>query len=1062
MFEKVPRRRKSAFVLFVVFLTLTIQSSAQRPAPTPAGEQTFIARSLPEFRLDGIRPGGPGDLPGMQNSFEDEGIVAVAAKTQTCFNAKSKKTEIVTKSLSYLYLDQEKLDSTLTVNQRGRSGSVKLEGTVRLLEAESFDEDCDPVNVTETSGAGGLDLAFQTKNHATPRNFLITTATGRVYGPGLNESLRMPSTGTPYRDQGISSDTSYLKEIVPNAGKLDPALLEKYGVKLPPDVLEMIKKNQTDSVESRFYGTVNSPQIVTGSDGKVPQAIVHFFITSGFEADMLVYKPEAMASAGGGTAKMEDGNLSEPNGYFRKAGYSLTGDLFENERFPNRYLRQTPVAGGIFIPKRDREKVQAFVNLDNDDKNENFDLDDTEKLADRDNDLVKVVLRIKEKPRPQRKGTAGFTVEKGGEYVRVWERDGDTEKLKEYRPRDLSEADENEFRTGTGKFAGFLIKELWIEGKKAQSNQKQTKFKFTYFENPRSIGYGIDEEFELTVIGIDWVLLEAQDNGAEFDDDRANEKFIVKPSAVLDTDPNHKNPSDAPNTSSLKPKGVRVFPGKRLLNTLQRDSGCNAKITNNLDGEPRDKVTVKAILSVAPVAPVKLYFDSFDVDDPTAAGNGNPKADDNDSEAWIDDESNASDNRGRIEGATVKPHAGRFPGEDQKEGILEVEFTEKEKTFPFQVTMQPGDNFRIVGSGSRDFFENLENDDQKLNTGGPTAANENKQRIVDRFVLNSKSITQAEIREPEKYASNTLSIWRIFYAERDHMKTVEKNSVEGQIAEISYNLFRTQSIVKLNQNFRKYYDLTVELGLANSFEKGKLTINGTSYDVLSNTADSALFDSVTVSGKLPQTLVNAKFTLSDDDKVQHPNFEDGKELWNPNISNRTGPYRNGVDQRFMPAYIVGDFGTLKNPCPNPPFAVNVKADTSVSYKSHYRFDNIATHDSKDFWTVYVLGAFQATSWEDGDPNAEGEGQAGSGKSGITAGIIDDDGIGATIFLAGVIEKIKGDHGIITVAGRGEQDAVVHEIGHLFNAQHEQGKLMDQKDLVFSRRSIKAIRDAKNP
>ena len=237
---------------------------------------------------------------------------------------------------------------------------------------------------------------------------------------------------------------------------------------------------------------------------------------------------------------------------------------------------------------------------------------------------------------------------------------------------------------------------------------------------------------------------------------------------ALDSDPNWPG--------GLTPSAVRVFPGARM------ESGAV--------GPARDKVTAEVTLTVAPPHPIKLFLRSFDVDDPTA--DSGP----------VDNENLPEDNRGHVAGKK----SGMLIGEDAS-GVLELIFPENVKTTncEFQVTMQPGDNFRIVANGDRDFLLRLENRDATQNVGATTAErNANKQRICNMDVTGTP--TEREIRLPGNYASDVLAVWRFLHVEVDSMAAPpttgpEKNFVDGNLTGVVGNGTVAQR-VNLNVNLK--------------------------------------------------------------------------------------------------------------------------------------------------------------------------------------------------------------------------------------------------------------------
>gem|GEM_PF-5763416 len=346
--------------------------------------------------------------------------------------------------------------------------------------------------------------------------------------------------------------------------------------------------------------------------------------------------------------------------------------------------------------------AQTFVNLDNDDKDTQFDTGTTDTDVPGEDEMVKLTLRLGP---ADLTGTATLTATAGAAHIKVWKK---TNKDTEYALGDAL-AVPGDF-TASG---GALVKELWVEGISPHTVQRGTKLKLTFTDGTVTC----EDEVALTILGIDKIEWVGKNNSRNNDN-------------TLDADPNWPG--------GLVPGALRVFPDARIAGGA-------------VEANPRDKVDVKVTLTVAPIEPVKIYFESFDVDDPTSATRPVDGA--------AFDEQALEDNRG-----TTPARAGQFTGEVG--GLKEQEFDEKVETFEFQVTLQPGDNFRLAGNGDKDFLPELENDDFLQHTGADAAArNANKQRIVNKHIAGTPA--DKEIRQPDHYASPVLTVWRFLNLERD-------------------------------------------------------------------------------------------------------------------------------------------------------------------------------------------------------------------------------------------------------------------------------------------------------
>ena len=206
-----------------------------------------------------------------------------------------------------------------------------------------------------------------------------------------------------------------------------------------------------------------------------------------------------------------------------------------------------------------------------------------------------------------------------------------------------------------------------------------------------------------------------------------------------------------------------------------------ARVEQGAVGAARDVVRGRVTLSVAPPRQVTVHLRSFDVHDPSA------EVAPVDGAGAAGDEGIAEDNRG------AAPKAGEFLGDVGAGGVKALAFAAagaagaRTADAELRVTMQPGDNFRLVASADADFLAGLHNDDDALNLGQTVAErNANKQRIVHTGVAaGGGNPADWEIREPDQHTSPTLTVWRFMHVEVDSMATPTDNQVTTSIASIT-------------------------------------------------------------------------------------------------------------------------------------------------------------------------------------------------------------------------------------------------------------------------------------
>ena len=153
-----------------------------------------------------------------------------------------------------------------------------------------------------------------------------------------------------------------------------------------------------------------------------------------------------------------------------------------------------------------------------------------------------------------------------------------------------------------------------------------------------------------------------------------------------------------------------------------------------------DFSAVKVVATVTPaISNITVYFHAFDVDDPSSTS------------APVDDETTIADNRG--------------VSADGSFNVTALTLTNGTCSTNFHVSMQPGDNFRIVASVISNFY------------GQCAAAQTN-----DHGALVWQNSTN-EI--PTAYTSDMLTVWRRLHVEVDSMGAVTSNYVTGNITGIS-------------------------------------------------------------------------------------------------------------------------------------------------------------------------------------------------------------------------------------------------------------------------------------
>ena len=688
-------------------------------------------------------------------------------------------------------------------------------------------------------------------------------------------------------------------------------------------------------------------------------------------------------------------------------------------------------SGGYIVPESFEDKgAIAWVNLDNDDNDKQFD-DQDDDVQGGDNEFAQLLLQLPSGSR----GEITLHQRGGSGKTRIWT--GRTRAPGEAwpnlnQPKKLEEA-------GFTDNGAFLEKVLWVEGLHPSEATSDIVFELEFL--PDGARESEKDTVALTVLAVENLVWHGKRGNSEHD---SNELGIdinhpLNEGAAMSPAPSG-NPYDRP---------LRVFPGKRYK---------GGAATNEL----LDTVDLEVVLNVAPPRKTDVYLKVFDLDDPSA--------DDDE----VDDESAAEDNRGKKR-SVDKVERGVFTEKNRPGLALEVE--EKETKTEFLLTMQPGDNFRVAAFGDKDFIAKLENDDVKL--GGKW---EDGARIVHSDMLAAgMKPEEAEVQQPESYLSDTLTVWRFLHVEMDSMKPTEGQVLSGSIT----NVVRAPEYESGPGNFVEAWHVMTDLdivakkwpnsrgvdGIRNSFFRGQLRVGGTNYVVTGNSAKRAPVDSVTIVTELTeeerQALIGKSFELVDDDYVAIPIS---------GSAGQAGPYEDGVpiplppddrlrdteDNPYLEAYVMPRLDTIPSGPGTREFVGNIEIDNAEHIKTYFdQFDMRDNEADPDLWTVYLLGAFQGVHWEDGD------GQLGIGGAWIGAIAGETDGLngeGGLIYWGSGSELEKG-HG--SAEGWRLIDATVHEIGHMFSLVHEDGDLMSDGNYgppsrFFSPRSLDKIRSIEHP
>lgn len=414
---------------------------------------------------------------------------------------------------------------------------------------------------------------------------------------------------------------------------------------------------------------------------------------------------------------------------------------------------------------------------------------------------------------------------------------------------------------------------------------------------------------------------------------------------------------------------------------------------------PTDTVNRKKVKVRAEGPPDKdVFFKAFDVDDPSS--NTTP----------IDSNGSAgNDNRGMPQAGILSAISAR----SNSAGIAEVEFT---------VTMQPGDNFVVAAS-------------------------------LNQASLNGFSIDMAGQTLPtDVKATSMLTVWRKVYIEVDSMGPVQGNYAKGAVHIAASTKCRDNTnnctlILGLPlqdsiQQSDPWSDIArFQFDVDNGGSIGAIEIDGIgtypAYVSKSNVGNGQFIPIIVEADLKNKDVKNKMFKLYDDDDF---NGNDGVFKRGDEGENIPEPNTGLITVSLKPAYIAPVF-LYDNP--SVPFRLNsYESPTDLGYD--YDIEGLR---SQEYWTMYILGAYQPQRTVDDDLSNE---KAAYGAT--------DIGLrGSSVFFETVWHELGPSAGA---------DAIVaaHELGHQFGIRdHNDGGLMaDYGSLAqttsFTDRSLNTIRN----
>lgn len=411
------------------------------------------------------------------------------------------------------------------------------------------------------------------------------------------------------------------------------------------------------------------------------------------------------------------------------------------------------------------------------------------------------------------------------------------------------------------------------------------------------------------------------------------------------------------------------------------------------NAEKSRKVWVEAKI-VPPIQGVKLHFKAFDVDDPSwNAGE-------------CDNDRQGNDNRD--------------PENPRGKPAWTTAYTNRDGVAKYLMTLpqQPGDNLVVACSTTSESIK-------AIRRGVGHEIKDGRGKILNRANGEPRPSPVAAVTRP-------LTIWRTVHIEMDHMEPVLDNYMRRKVTAVQ-PLSPTRAMVTVNKSLLEP-DGGPYRGRPGRFENGRMESfwGGPlrEWEVETNGGKTLIVTHDAGTGPEVGIYVN----IYDDDVLQE-------------MASVPFPDPSRIHRELRRAYIEPGLGSVVG---TAPFAANydIPNDSAAKIASYYRFD-ARRHRARDYWVVYLLGAFQGDYAKDNDPSTE------SG----TYGIVDDiKGLGASTFA----ELHYDVHSNPDARKRELADSTVHELAHLFGGKHGDGGCIDKAHAHWSAKTIAAARSTLLP
>lgn len=462
-----------------------------------------------------------------------------------------------------------------------------------------------------------------------------------------------------------------------------------------------------------------------------------------------------------------------------------------------------------------------------------------------------------------------------------------------------------------------------------------------------------------------------------------------------------------------------------------------------------DRSTIRVEGDIGATLPnTMVYFRAFDMDDPSA-------------HSEVDLDVFGNDNRGGVGGSGAGqlqippgasgclPRANGVACPTNASGIASVNF---------KVTMQPGDNFAIAASTSENEIDavNLDPTDGHHLLSGSGVRLDSTCDAADKVCR-----------------SRMLTVWRRLHIETDFMPTVEGNHLDVRLIPPPPGGPPGITIAPGETRVLDVYSPVYLYLEAGRFAAGRAVVGGgpiSSMSVSDNTENKLTVTNTQVNEIL--ILYSETFRLYDNDDFNNNDGtsvigDNGEPVPLPNLS--LIPEGTPGDDRFSNvlalAYIRPVYDLVGNGL-SQQFKVNIADTSPQNLNLIISYDNVGTDGNEQFWTIYLLNAYQGWTLKDGDGNHIGS--SGDTRVVLTAPPVPEDAeVGFTLDYDMSVSLVY-----VEPAGSKECNSrpskhlyacdvsavTAREVAKALGAQQNDGGLLDLDSTILSVESLRKIRD----